>query len=273
MISGFSGKQGSLSSRSRGRQTVVDRAGSKHSLIRAIGGSDILTWIDATRTSVVLGADLTNASINTITGTESTVGSNAPTTIFSTPLNSTAYSFSTNQTLEWAINFFPSSQTEATIATKFVIPGTLTDHIIFELGSAGGYDAVNGGLVQGGLRNSGDGDNTNFWSGIGDATSNDTFFLNVRMTQNTATTMVSTFNTATNPDAVTVASNGVNLAQAGTLNKDTTHDILRANKSYLGARNDGASIPLNGHISDFIIITRLLTASESSRLSLGLLRQ
>ena len=81
--SGFGGKQGSISSRSVGKQTLVDRAGSKHSLIRAIAGNDLLTWIDAQRTSNTLGADLTDASINTIAGTESTVGSNAPTTIFS----------------------------------------------------------------------------------------------------------------------------------------------------------------------------------------------
>tara|TARA_R110001583_G_scaffold80099_1_gene215516 strand:+ start:8701 stop:9522 length:822 start_codon:yes stop_codon:yes gene_type:complete len=270
MISGFGGKQGSLSSRSRGRQTVVDRAGSKHSLIRAIGGSDILTWIDATKTSAALGANLTDGTINTIAGTESTVGSNAPTTVFSAPLNTNAYSFSTNQTLEWATNLFPEDQTDATIATRFAIPGTLTDHIIFELGNASGYAAVNGGLVQGVLRNSADSNKTSYWSGIGDGGSADTFFLGTRVSQNAATAMVSTFNTATNPDAITVSADGTVLPQAGTLDKNTTHDILRANKSYLGARNDGSAAPLNGHVSDFIIITRLLTAGESSRLSLGL---
>ncbi len=270
MKSGFGGKQGSLNSRTKGKLNIVDRAGSKRSLIRSIAGEDLLTWIDATRTKNTLGADLTDATIDTVAGTESTVGSNEPTTILSAPLNTTAYSFATNQTLEWANNLFPSNQTEATIATRFAIPGTLTDHIIFELGNASGYAAVNGGLVQGVLRNSGDSNKTSFWSGIGDGGSADTFFLNVRVTQNAATTMVSTYNTATNPDAITVSADGAVLPQAGTLNKNTSHDIIRSNKSYLGARNDGASAPLNGHVSDFIILTRLLTNSESSRLSLAL---
>tara|TARA_Y100000592_G_scaffold99432_1_gene175422 strand:- start:1416 stop:2231 length:816 start_codon:yes stop_codon:yes gene_type:complete len=271
MKGGFGGKRGSLSSRSRGVQTLVDRAGSKHSLIRAIAGNDLLTWIDAQRTSNTLGADLTDASINTIAGTESTVGSNAPTTIFSEPLNSTAYSFATNQTLEWATNLFPENQTSATIFTRFAIPGTLTDHIIFEIGSASGFGAVNGGLVQGVLRNDDDSNATSFWSGIGDGGSADTFFLGTRATQNAATTMVSTYNTTTNPDAVRVTADGTNLPQSGQLNKNTTHDIRRANKSYLGARNNGASAPLNGHVSDFIIITRLLNDGESARLSKALL--
>jgi len=271
--SGFGGRQGSLSGRSKGRQTVVDRVGGKHKLIRAIAGSDLLTWIDATSTQNVLDSNLTDATINTIAGTDSTVGSNAPTTIFSAPLNTTAYSFSTNQTLEWANNLFPSSQTEATIATRFAIPGTLTDHIIFELGNASGYAAVNGGLVQGALRNDADDNKTSYWSGIGDGGSADTFFLGTRVTQNVATTMVSTYNTATNPDAVTVSADGATLPQSGQLDKNTTHNIRRSNKSYLGARNDGASAPLNGHVSDFIIITRLLDAASSARLSRALFTQ
>ena len=63
MRSGFGGKQGSLSGRSIGKKDLVDRAGSKHSLIRAIGGGDILTWIDATSTSNTLGSNLTNSTI------------------------------------------------------------------------------------------------------------------------------------------------------------------------------------------------------------------
>jgi|TARA_R110002012_G_scaffold303420_1_gene505176 hypothetical protein len=271
--SGFGGKQGSLSGRSKGIQTVVDRTGSKHKLIRAIAGADLLTWIDATTTSNTVDSNLTDATINTIAGTESTVGSNAPTTVLSSPLRTTAYSFSTNQTLEWATNLFPSSQTVATIATRFAIPGTLTDHIIFELGNASGYAAVNGGLVQGVLRNSSDSNKTSYWSGIGDGGSADTFFLGTRVTQDAATTMVSTYNTATNPDAITVSADGSTLPQAGTLDKNTTHNIIRTNKSYLGARNDGSAAPLNGHVSDFIIITRLLEPSQAARLSRALFTQ
>jgi hypothetical protein len=39
MISGFGGKQGSLSSRSIGKQSVADRCGSADSLIRAIAAA------------------------------------------------------------------------------------------------------------------------------------------------------------------------------------------------------------------------------------------
>lgn len=271
MKSGFGGKQGLISSRSIGKLGIIDRAGSKHGLIRSIGGTDILAWIDATKVSNPLNSALTNGTINNVAGTAAIVGTNPPTTIFSTALNSTAYSFFTNQTLKWNTNFFPANQQKATIVCCFAIPGTLTNHIIFEIGDTG-YSNFAGGIVQGAIQNPSDGNNTSYWSGIGDPGAADTFFLNVRLQQNKKTCMISTYDTTTNPDAIKVAVDGEILPPAGQLNQDTTHSILRTNPAYLGARNNGSipAYPLNGHISDFIVITRLLTNAESQRLSKAL---
>ena len=269
MKSGFGGKQGLISPRSLGKLSIIDRAGSKQGLIRSIGGTDILAWIDATRTSNPLNSALTDGTINNVAGTAAIVGTNPPTTIFSTALNSTAYSFFTNQTLKWNTNFFPANQQKATIICCFAIPGTLTNHIIFEIGDTG-YSNFAGGLVQGAIQNPSDGNNTSYWSGIGDPGAADTFFLNVRLQQNRKTCMISTYDTTTNPDAIKVTVGGETLPPAGQLNQNTTHSILRTNPAYLGARNNGTAAPLNGHISDFIIITRLLTNAESQRLSKAL---
>ena len=271
MRSGFGGKRGVLSSRSSGLQTILDKAGSKHGLIRAIGGDDILTWIDATKTSNTLDAVLTNSTIDTIEGTESTIGTNAPTTVFSSVLNSTAYSFNGDETLKWSTNFFPASQKLATIASRYCITSSLTDHIVFELGNASGYSAINGGLVQGVVR-SGSANTPTIWCGIGDAGSLDTFSWGTEATQNLALSVVSTYDTNANPDAAINYYDGERLPAGDGANdgKDTPHNIDRANVPYLGARNNGAGIPLNGHISDFVIITRKLTDSEASRLSLAL---
>ncbi len=87
-----------------------------------------------------------------------------------------------------------------------------------------------------------------------------------------ALSVVSTYDTNANPDAATNYYDGERLpaGDGAQDDKETTHNIDRANVPYLGARNNGAGFPLNGHVSDFVIITRKLTESEASRLSLAL---
>ena len=119
--SGFGGKGGSLSSRAAGVLTVADKAGGKYNVIRGIAGADLLVWIDASRTSNTLDSDLTNETINNVEGTEAILGTNAPSTVFSSVLNSTAYSFQTNEALKFNAGLFASNTGEVTIITRFLI--------------------------------------------------------------------------------------------------------------------------------------------------------
>lgn len=270
MRSGFGGKQGSLSSRSVGKQSLIDRASSKRSLIRAIGGGDIITWIDATSTSNTIGSNLSNSTIDVVEGTSPTIGSNPPSTELSSVLNTTAYSFQSDENLIYAIQLIPANTDKITVVSRFCITGVFgAANIVWELGDSG-YAEVNGGAVHGTIDSSGD----KFWSGIGDKSGGqDSFFLStLATTSNTEYVYVTTHDTEATPDALTQHLNGESLTAAGAsdLTNDADYDFDRTDQAYIGARGTGASLPLNGHISDLFIITRKLTDSESSRLSQAL---
>ena len=195
------GRGATVSSRSVGRQNLVDRTGSKHSLIRAVGGADILTWIDATTTSNKLGSNLTAATVDIVAGTEPVLGSNAPETVFSTVLNSTAYSFQSNESLKYNAGLFASNTGEVTIATRYCITGTPGNHILFELGNSN-YHAIDGGMGLGAIEG-GSPEVTRNWVAFGGqappATDGDTFILSDQVTQNTAQNIVATYAANVNP--------------------------------------------------------------------------
>ena len=271
MRSGLGGKQGSLSGRSVGKQSLIDRAGSKHKLIRAIGGSDIITWIDATSTSNTIGSNLSNSTIDVVQGTSPTIGSQPPSTEFSSVLNTTAYSFQLDENLIYAIQLIPANTDKLTVVSRFCVTGDFgIANIVWELGDLG-YAEVDGGAAHGTIDVAGD----KFWSGIGDkSASQDSFFLStLAPTSNTEYVYVTTHDTEATPDSLTQHINGESLtaAEPSALENDADYDFDRTDKAYIGARGTGASLPLNGHISDLFIITRKLTDSEASRLSKALL--
>ena len=277
MRSGFGGKQGSISGRSIGKQDLVDRAGSKHSLIRAIGGGDILTWIDATSTSNTLGSNLTNSTIDVIEGSSPTVGSQVPSTEFSTVLNTTAYSFQSNggvgESLSFPTSLIPASTNKITVASRFCITAAslAAAHIIWEIGNINGFGGVDGGAVHGIIDVSGD----KFWSGIGDVTtSEDSFFLSTEVPEvSRAYAYVSTHDTVPDPDQLKQYLDGKTLIadSESDLTGDTEYNFSTSVASYMGARVPNSSaFSLKGHLSDFIIMKRKLTEGESQRLSKAL---
>jgi len=274
IISGFGGKGGSLSSRAAGALQVADRAGTKYSVIRAIAGADLIAWIDASRTSNTLDSDLTNETINNVEGTEAVLGTNAPSTVFSSILNSTAYSFQTNEALKFNAGLFAANTGEVTIITRFCITSAPSNNILFELGNTN-YFSIDGGIGLGAIEG-GTPSQTRFWAAWGGqsppATDGDSFILTDQVEQNVAYSVVATYEADVNPNKLDLYKDGA----ITTVNADAEFDgpdtANTANKAYIGCRSgDGTpSIPLNGHISDFIIIARKLTSSEASRITLAL---
>jgi hypothetical protein len=271
MRSGFGGKRGILSSRTIGFQNDADRAGSKDKLVRSIGGSDLLSWIDATRTSNTIGSDLTNSTIDVVAGTEPVLGTNAPSTVQSSVLNSTAYSFQTNEALKYNAGLFASNTGEVTIVTRYCITSSPSNHILFELGNAN-YFNIDGGIGCGAIAG-GTPSQTRFWAAWGGqsppATDGDSFILTDQIEQNVAYNIVATYEADVDPNDLDLYKNGA----ITTVNDDATFNgpntANTAEKAFIGCRagDSSPSIPLNGHVATFIIITRKLTAGEVQRIT------
>jgi hypothetical protein len=269
--SGFGGKRGVLSSRTTGFQNDADRAGSKDKLVRSIGGADLLSWIDATRTSNTIGSDLTNSTIDVVAGTEPVLGTNAPSTVQSSVLNSTAYSFQTNEALKYNAGLFASNTGEVTIVTRYCLTSTPSNHILFELGNAN-YFNIDGGIGLGAIAG-GTPSETRFWAAWGGqappADDGDSFILTDQVEQNVAYSVVATYEADVDPNDLDLYKNGA----ITTVNTDATFNgpntANTVERAFIGCRagDTSPSIPLNGHVATFIIITRKLTAGEAQRIT------
>ena len=279
--SGFGGKKGSISSRSTGKQSVVDRAGSKHSLIRAIGGEDIITWIDATNINDAMDADIT--SVETISGYQPTVGNTAPKAEYNTVLRSTAYDFATNDGAYLRFNgdgnLFPSGVKAATGVVRVTFNDTSAYHRVFmaDGGNGNPWTAVDGAWGFGGTDSS---DQFAMVIGEGDGGTNGSLFQSTEtMTANTAYSLVSTLDTVavSTADILKIYKDGEDLAGSLT-NDDVDPGTLVQNQlgiiggEQLNTTSNAvnANGRLRGSVSDFIIIKRFLTDGEASRLSKAL---
>ena len=281
MKSGFGGKKGSVSSRSIGKQTIVDRAGSKHSLIRAIGGADILTWIDATDITDTMGADIT--SVKTISGYQPTVGNTAPKAEYNTVLRSTAYDFATNDGAYLRFNgdgnLFPSGLKAATGVARVTFNDTSAYHRVFmaDGGNGNPWTAVDGAWGFGGTDSS---DQFAMVIGEGDGGTNGSLFQSTEtMTANTAYGLVSPLDTVavSTADILKIYKDGAELA--GSLTNDDVDPgtlvenqlgIIGGEQLNTSSNTVNANGRLRGSVSDFIIIKRFLKDSEASRLSKAL---
>ena len=280
MKNGFGGKQGSLSSRSIGKQTIVDRAGSKHSLIRAIGGEDIITWIDATSINDTMGADIT--SVKTISGYQPTVGNTAPKAEYNTVLRSTAYDYATNDGAYLRFNgdgnLFPSGLKAATGVVRVTFNDTSAYHRVFMADGGNGNPWFNtdGAWGFGGTDSS---DQFAMLIGEDGATNGSLFQSTETAVANTAYSLVSTLDTVavSTADILKIYKDGEDLAGSLT-NDDVDPGTLVQNQlgviggEQLNTTSNAvnANGRLRGSVSDFIIIKRFLKDGEASRLSKAL---
>ena len=281
---GFGGKQGSLSGRSKGIQTIIDRAGSKHKLIRAMAGADIITWIDTTHLSEQMDTNIT--SVNTIDGYQPSVGNTAPKTQFNSVLNSVAYDFATNDGAYLRFNgdgnLFPSGLKAATGVARVTFNDTSAYHRVFmaDGGNGNPWTAVDGAWGFGGTDSS---DQFAMVIGEGDGGTNGSLFQSTEtMTANTAYSLVSTLDTVavSTADILKIYKDGEDLAGSLT-NDDVDPGTLVENQlgviggEQLNTSNNtvNANGRLRGSVSDFIILKRFLTDPEAARLSRALSTQ
>tara|TARA_Y100001963_G_scaffold114499_1_gene158767 strand:+ start:817 stop:1674 length:858 start_codon:yes stop_codon:yes gene_type:complete len=282
MRSGFGGKTASsISSTSMGKQTVADRAGGKHSIVRAIGGADILTWIDATNISDAMAADIT--SVKTLQGYQPTVGNTAPKAEYNTVLRSTAYDFATNDgaylRFNGAGNLFPSGLKAATGVARVTFNDTSAYHRVFmaDGGNGNPWTGVDGAFGFGGTDSS---DQFAMLVGEGAGGTNGSLFQSTEtMTANTAYSLVSTLDTVavSTADILKIYKDGTELAGSLT-DDDVDPGTLVENQlgviggEQLNTSNNtvNANGRLRGSVSDFVILKRFLAASEASRLSKAL---
>ena len=280
--SGFGARTAkSLSSTTAGKQNIADRAGGKHSLIRAIAGADILTWIDTTNITDAMGADIT--SVNTLEGYQPTVGNTAPKAEYNSVLRSTAYDFATNDGAYLRFNgdgnLFPSGLKAATGVVRVTFNDTSAYHRVFmaDGGNGNPWHGVDGAFGFGGTDSS---DQFAMLIGEGAGATNGSLFQSTETAvADTAYSLVSPLDTVavSSADILKIYKDGAELAGALT-NDDVDPGTLVENQlgiiggEQLNTSNNtvNANGRLRGSISDFIIIKRFLSDGEASRLSKAL---
>ena len=262
----------SLSSTGGGKQDIADRGKGANSVIRAIGGSDIGTWLDADDfAGMPDGADIDSWEAKEGNDTDAQGTSGKRPTLDVDGLNSRpAVKFdNTNDCLTWAGgNLFASAGATNTVASVF--RSANGSAIILELGTTNYYQKD--GLVQGCIT---DGSEANrFWVGMGEAAgTEDSYTLSTKEgLPNINNACVSVYDRSTNPDTLLNYVSGEPTTNAvEDLSNTTTNAGWNNQVASLGARANGGSLPLNGHIREFIVLSRAITAGEAFRLGSALM--
>ena len=260
---GFGAKTAkAVSSTGGGKQNVADRGSGADGVIRSIAGSDLGAWLDADDIDVADGAAISawSAKEGNGTDTQGTVGKRP--TLDVDGLNSRpAVKFdNSNDCLTWGGgNLFASAGATNTVASVFTSANASA--IILELGTTNYYQKD--GLVQGCIT---DGDEANrFWTGMGEAAgAEDSYALSTKEgLPNINNACVSVYDRSTNPDTLLNYVSGEPTTNAvEDLSNTTTNAGWNNQVASLGSRANGGSLPLNGHIREFIVLSRAITAGD-----------
>ncbi len=273
MRSGFGGKTASsISSTSTGKQTVADRAKGGDSLLRAIAGSDLLSWLDADDISVADGANVTAWTAKEGNGPSQNASTPRPPDFLLDAINGRpAVNFAaTNECLQWAAEGLSESDIPAvTVAStsRSSVAGT-DSGIIFELGTAN-YHTVAGLIMA--YSSNGGGTDRRMLIGIGGAGDESFRFSTSERTPNINNVMVGVYDRSTSDDTLNGFINSEPITPAASNDEDRTNSFdFDGQISNLGARANG-SVGLNGSIREFVVIGRALTDGESFRLAKALM--
>lgn len=280
MISGLGGRGGSLSSRSVGRQRGSDRCGSSDSLIRAVSGEDLATWLDSDYLDRAVGVahdtkiSSWEAREGNSTATEGTA-TKQPTFEADGFNGKPAVNFKSggdgNDVLQWTAGGGGSPLIVSDGPANTIISVTVTANdggnaMIFEMGSdvyaaqalAQYYNVNNKFINAMGATDVGHQDRDE--STIVDACPN---IHNVGITV-CDRALAYTLSTYVNGEPAAMDGQ----EEGGSHGTNTTWSSL---VSYLGCRNDGASLSLNGYIREFIVLKRALTIGEACRIGKALM--
>ena len=254
-----------------GKQNIADRSVGADAVVRAIGGEDIATWLDAESIVIFHGdgeaISSWTAKVGNSTATQSTSGKR-PTLDVDGFNGRPAVKFdNSNDVLHWAAGGLIDANIPAN--TLIAVNTTANDGgnaMLFEMGTAYQnddnlaqyYNGVNKFVSGMGAASGTDEDE-------GTSTSTCPDILNV---------CISTFDRTPNPNVIEtyINSEPCTITGAEEGNSGATTD-WENNPAYLGARNNGASLPFNGHIREFLVLTRALTAAEAFRIGLALMNK
>ena len=271
--SGFGGKTAkSISSTSAGKQNLADRGKGADSVIRAIAGSDIGAWLDADDIDVADGAAISAWLAKEGNGTDTQGTSGKRPTLDVDGLNSRrAVKFdNSNDCLTWGGgNLFASAMAANTVAS--VSTSANATAIILELGDTNYYQKD--GLAHGYLTVAPTANR--FWSGMGEeAGAEDSWVLSTKQgVTNINNAFVSVYDRGTAPEdtLISYVSGEPTTNALEQFSNTTTNAGWNDQVTSLGARADGASLPFNGHIREFIVLSRAITAGEAFRLGKALM--
>ena len=273
MRSGFGGKTASsISSTSMGKQTVADRAKGGDSLIRAVAGSDLASWLDADDISVADGANVTAWTAKEGNGPSQNASTPRPPDFLLDGINGRpAVNFAaTNECLQWAAEGLSESDVPAvTVAStnRSSVAGT-DSGIVFELGTSN-YHTVAGLIMA--YSSNGGGTDRRMLIGIGGGGDDSFRFSTSERTPNINNVLVGVYDRSTSDDTLNGFINSEPITPAASQEGDRTNAFdFDGQISNLGARANG-SVGLNGSIREFVVIKRALSDVESFRLAKALM--
>jgi len=273
MRSGFGGKTAkSVSSTSIGKQNVVDRSAGGDSLIRAIGGSEVATWLDADDISVADGANVTAWTAKEGNGPSQNPSTPRPPDFIIDGINGRpAVNFAaTNECLQWAAEGLNASDIPA-VTVASTSRSTVTGDgsgIVFELGTSN-YHTV-AGLIMAYSTDDADIDRR-MLIGIGGGGADGFRLSTSERTPNINNVMVGVYDRSTSDDTLNGFINSEPITPAASVDKDRTDSFdFDGQVSNLGARANG-SLGLNGSIRELVVIKRALSDAEAFRLAKALM--
>ena len=255
-----------------GKQNVADRAKGGDSLIRAVAGSDLASWLDADDISVADGANVTAWTAKEGNGPSQNASTPRPPDFLLDAINGRpAVNFAaTNECLQWAAEGLSESDVPAvTVAStsRSSVAGT-DSGIIFELGTAN-YHTVAGLIMA--YSSNGGGTDRRMLIGIGGAGDESFRFSTSERTPNIDNVMVGVYDRSTSDDTLNGFINSEPITPAASNDEDRTNSFdFDGQISNLGARANG-SVGLNGSIREFVVIKRALSDVESFRLAKALM--
>ena len=263
--SGFGAKTAkSIGSTSAGRQNVADRGKGADSVIRSIAGADTAVWLDADDVAASDGDALASWSAKLGTAPAQSTAAKKP-TFKATGFNNrpsvlfASASNAVHDCLAWTANQINGSSTEVcTIASVGNTSQTGKNSVIFEAGAAywaGQYAAQFYNTTEDAVSAEGPGGAEGT---VTAATVKDNIFI-------------SCFDRGESPDAIVPYINSEPASVESETSANNTNDFLWNTGANLGARNNGADLPLAGDIREFLIINRFLESGEAFRLGKALM--
>ena len=266
MTTGMGGRGGSISSRSKGKQDVSDRASNSENLIRHIVGPHMATWLDADDVVGIAEAGAVSswpAKEGNSTATQGTSGKRP--TYRESGLNSrpSVRFDASNDCLQYAADGLASAQMANTIAsTNYCNTAT---GIIIELGATYHGNGVNGIVLGYSTGNS--------WGGLGNGSdSYETSTAVATGSNSDINVLVATYDRNPSTDVLGNYISGAPVTRnASNFVNSTDPTDWEGQVTNIGSRDNGDSLPLAGDIRELIIINRFLDAGEAFRLSKALM--